>query len=166
MNHGQRLVLAGVMDWLVAEREHVHYAELRPMRTRSLRTLHALRARLASKAGVTMDCSESVTLLCKLAGCHDPSGLDFDGAGNTETLLNHLRHYTNPAKAEVGALVVFDPKVRHGGVLGRHVCMVRRPSADPILFSHGKESDPRYVRLSAERVRDTEPFVLLNVSHL
>ena len=163
---GQRLILAGLMDWLVADTAAVHYAGRRPMGTRGMESIVALAAALRSPGGLTTDCSETVTLLLKLAGCSDPNGLNFNGAGNTETLLDHLTHYERPGRANIGALVVFDPAVKHGAVLGRHVCMVRKPGPDPVLFSHGQERDPVYVKLSNERVGGTEPYVLLDVSKL
>ena len=132
-----------LMDLLVAKKAKVHYAQVRPMVTLTIHTEKALRRALRSRAGITMDCSESVTLICHLAGLRDPNGLNYDGEGYTGTLLKYLPHYSDPARARTGALWVV------GGGTGEHVCMVRHPDKDnPILFSHGTEADPSYYPLS------------------
>ena len=171
--HTERLRLAQFMDILVQRNARVHYRQARPMVTRRIATGHELARAIASPHGLTMDCSESVTLLCRLAGMRDPSSPtgkahvfgghnwhDFDGAGFTGTLLASLPHYMNPAAANVGALVVF------GGGYGEHVCMVRHPGRDPILFSHGSEAGPFYIRLSVERRYHDPPVRFLAISRL
>lgn len=156
----QRLTLGRLMDLLVRERAAVHYAQVRPMRTRRLASLHLLQQALASPRGVTMDCSESVTLLCRLAGLSDPNGFHYDGTGYTGTLLHHLPHYTDASKAKVGALVAFGPGSGH------HVCMVRAPGRDPLLFSHGSERGPIMIRLSEEQRYQAPPTTFLSVAKL
>lgn len=119
----------------------------------------------ALEAGVQLDCSESVTLICHVAGLHDPSGFGFDGSGNTETMYHHLKHYTDPRQAFPGALVFL-------GIPGRlstqHVCMVRRAGADPELFSHGGNGAYRahYVPFSVERRYHAGTPVFLSVAAL
>lgn len=130
------------MDALVFYNRRVHYAQVRPMRSTGIRHL---RPALLRPHGLTMDCSESVTLLCRLAGLRDPNGLHYDGSGYTGTLLAYLVGYSDPAIARTGALVVF------GEGAGDHVCMVRKPGADPLLFSHGSEADPSWHPLSFMR---------------
>jgi hypothetical protein len=153
----ERNELAVLMDLLVAHEPKVHYLQKRPMVSRSVTTIAQLRTKLATAAGIALDCSETVTLVCRLAGLADPNGLAYDGYGNTGTLLKHLPHYKTPASASVGALVVFG---------GEHVCMVRRPGLDPILFSHGSERGPLYIRCSAEATYHPAPVVFLDISHL
>lgn len=154
----QRAQLGRLMDLLVEHEPAVHYARVRPMRTSTIKTATQLRHQLAS--GVTMDCSESVTLLCRLAGLDDPNGCGYDGSGFTGTMLAHLPHYQRARNAMVGALVVFGP------AMGEHVCMVREPGSDPLLFSHGWEGGPRYVRLSLERHAHRAPVTFLSVAKL
>jgi hypothetical protein len=156
----QRRELGRLMDLLVEYEPKVHYAQVRPMRTRSIANAHELLQALRSPRGITMDCSESVTLLCRLAGLHDPSGLGFNGQGYTGTLLEHLQHYTDPSIAAVGGLVVFGP----GN--GQHVAMVRRAGHDPLLFSHGQERGPLLVRYSVERHAHTAPARFLSIEKL
>lgn len=156
----QRQQLARVMDLLVAERSNVHYAQRRPMQTHGITSLHLLQQALYAPHGVTMDCSESVTLLCHVCGLDDPNGFDYDGHGFTGTLLHFLPHYTDARKAKVGALVVFGPGS------GDHVCMVRRPGADPTLFSHGSEHGPIWIKLSSEKQYQRPPTTFLSIARL
>lgn len=156
----QRHRLGELMDLLVEHEPKVHYRQQRPMTTRTIRSEKALRAALATRAGVSMDCSESVTLLCRLAGLADPNGLGYNGAGYTGTMLAHLPHYSDPFNAGVGALVVFGP----GN--GDHVCMVRRIGHDPVLFSHGQERDPAFIRFSVERAYHRSPARFLSIARL
>lgn len=156
----QRLQLARLMDLLVREKVRVHYRQARRMQTRRIHSLHLLQQTLYDANGITMDCSESVTMLCHIVGLDDPNGFDYDGHGFTGTLLHHLPHYTDPRKAKVGALVVFGPGS------GDHVCMVRRSGADPTLFSHGSERGPIWIKLSDEKRFQRPPTVFLSIAKL
>lgn len=153
----QREHLAQLMDALVFYRRRVHYAQVRPMRSMHVRRL---RPALLRPGGLTMDCSETVTFLCRLAGLRDPNGLNYNGAGYTGTLLSFLEHYTDPSIAKVGALCVF------GDAPGEHVCMVRKPGADPLLFSHGTETEPQYHPLSYMRPGFTGAVTFLSIARL
>ena len=134
--------MAASMDLLVRYKRRVHYAQRRPMTTMSIRP-GRLRLALLRPGGITMDCSESVTLICHLAGLRDPNGNHYDGEGFTGTLLEHLPHYSDPARARTGAMVVF------GKAPGEHVVMVREPdNTNPKCFSHGTEADPTYYTLA------------------
>jgi hypothetical protein len=156
----QREHLARLMDLLVAAEPRVHYAQVRPMQTRHI-SEKDLKAALTR--GITMDCSESVTLLCRLAGLKDPNGKDYNGTGYTGTLLGHLPHYTDASKAKVGALVVFGPGHHHDG---DHVCMVRKAGPNPLLFSHGQERGPFYISLSEEKKYHPPPTTFLAIQDL
>lgn len=155
----QRKHLAASMHYLIAHQAQIHYAQIRPMRTAHL---HEQETHTLFQAGhsITMDCSESVTLLCRWAGLHDPNGFGYNGAGYTGTLLQHLPHYTNPKAAYVGALVVFGPYPGH------HVCMVLEPGKDPLLFSHGSERGPYPIRLSTERRYQPSGLTFLSIAKL
>jgi hypothetical protein len=159
----QREHLAKLMDLLVAHRAKIHYRQLRPMATAKIHHELMLRT-ILNTSGLSMDCSESVTLLCRLAGLRDPNGRGYDGYGYTGTLLQHLgEHAYPPSKAKVagiGALVVF------GGGTGEHVCMVRNPGEDPVLFSHGQESGPFWIKLSEEERYHSGPTRFLPITSL
>lgn len=147
------------MSYLLEHEPQVHYAQVRPMRTVRLREteVHTL---IANGGGITMDCSEAVTVLCKWAGLRDPNGKGYSGEGFTGTLLAHLPHYSEPSHARVGALVVFGPAP------GDHVAMVMERGEDPLLWSHGYEGGPRRVRLSHERAVHRKPVTFLSIAGL
>lgn len=159
----QRQHLHRLMRLLLDHEPAVHYAQVRPMRTATIHTEAQLAAALDSPAGVTADCSEIVTLLLRLAGCHDPNRRGYDGTGYTGTMLASLPHYTNPKGANTGALVVFGPRT------GDHVAMVLEPDGkggNPHLFSHGAERGPLDVTLRTERKYHRPPVTLLSIAGL
>jgi hypothetical protein len=156
----QRLELARLMDYTYRERAQIHYAQVRPMQTRRIHSLHLLQQALGSPAGITADCSEAVTMLCHIAGLEDPNGFGYDGTGYTGTLLHHLPHYSDASNAGVGALVVFGPGS------GDHVCMVRRSGANPLLWSHGQESGPIFISLELEARYQRPPITFLSIARL
>lgn len=156
----QRHELARAMDFLVAHHTRIRYQEIRPMRLHP--TFPQLEAAVVAGNEV-MDCSWSVTQLCRVAGLKDPNGLGYDGAGNTQTMYDHLTHYLNPAGAGIGALCFFGVP----GELGtQHVTMVRHPGKDPVLFTHGHQGDPSYRLLSWMRSGFQGQPVFLNISRL
>lgn len=155
----QRAHLLHLMRYLLDHEADIHYAQVRPMRTVHLSEAQAV-LHLQHGPGLTMDCSEAVTVLCKWAGLHDPNGRGYDGSGFTGTLLQHLPHYSNASGAKVGALVVFGPGS------GDHVCMVMEAGSDPLLWSHGYEGGPRAVHFSAERAVHRRPATFLRIASL
>ena len=152
--------LARLMDYSYRERGRIHYAQVRPMRTRRIHSLHMLQQALALPAGITCDCSESVTMLCHIAGLDDPNGFGYDGTGYTGTLLHHLPHLANARTCKLGDLVVFGPGS------GDHVCMVRQSGANPLLWSHGQESGPIFISLRAEDAYQRNPTRFLSIARL
>jgi hypothetical protein len=106
------------------------------------------------------DCSQSVTQIFHWAKLKDPNGLAFKHPGYTGTMLHHLEHYTDPARARPGALVVFGPGD------GEHVAMVLEHGRDPLLFSHGAAHSAGPIRLSVERTYHHAPVTFLAVDKL
>lgn len=157
--NAQRAHLRALMLYLLEHEPQVHYRQARPMDTVRWSESH-LHAVIAAGGGVWMDCSEAATALCKWAGLRDPNGRQYDGLGFTGTLLANLPHYTDPARARVGALVVFGPAP------GEHVATVLWPGADPLLWSHGGESGPRRVRFSVARAAHRRPATFLSIAGL
>lgn len=138
----KREKLEKAMVMLVKGNPTVHYRQLRPMRSRFINTFDELKAAIVR--GMFLDCSESVTLICHLAGMRDPNGLGYNGYGYTGTMLNYCKpHFEGVGGANVGTLLICGPGA------GDHVMMVYRPGNDPLLFSHGSEGDPKFVRYSA-----------------
>lgn len=99
----------------------------------------------------TADCSGSTIAVYSDARAPDPSGLGFNGYGNTDTILAHLRmagEQIPSRQARRGDLVLF-----HVGNDGRHVCILLespRWHRDPWTCSHGGEYGPLHVPLSTE----------------
>jgi hypothetical protein len=123
------------------------------------------KAELALKRGkhLCFDCSQSTTQIMRWAGVRDPNGLAYRHAGYTGTMLNHLPHYSDARRADVGALVVFGPGT------GDHVAMVIEPDhehGDPLLFSHGAAHLAGPIRLSVERQYHRPPVTFLSVAGL
>lgn len=149
-----------VMELLLNHRNRCHYAEIRPMATAKIHTVYELKQALAAPGGVTFDCSESTTLICKLAGLADPNGQGYDGAGYTGDMLAHLPHYSDAAAGKVGALCVFGPGS------GIHVAMVYERGPDPLLWTHGENGDPSLHRLSWMRPGFPPPVTMLSIATL
>lgn len=143
-----------IMDLLLAHEPKVHYAQVRPMRTQSIKSVAGLKKKLASQGGVSMDCSESSTLIARLAGAPDPNGLGYNGSGYTGAMLDHCRR-VKKADLLIGDLVVFGPGTGH------HVCVVYGAGDDPWLFSHGQERGPIKIRLSEEAKYQPRPVSYL-----
>lgn len=139
----------------------VGYAEVRPMRTRHL-TQSRLTIDLQHGVPVTMDCSESVTLICRLAGLKDPNGLAYDGYGYTGTMLEHLPHFTDYHELHKGSLIVY------GAGTGTHVVMVVAPNDhNPEVYSHGSHANHAIWSLETEDIyHPGEPRTLLAIEDL
>ena len=142
MNHRQRAHAQRVQAYLVWKKDRVGYLERRPMVTAHIKTMAELERLVAE--GFDMDCSESVTLVCHIIGAHDPNGNDYNGYGDTETMLNHLPHYSDAKGAEPGALVVFNSDQP---LSEQHVAQVHEHDpthGNPVLFTHGTAADPSF----------------------
>lgn len=150
----QRNRLAQLARNLIAHEPQVHYSQVRPY------PVHAK----PGQYPITLDCSSAVTLLCKWAGLKDPNGphYNYNGYGYTGTLLDGpCRHYFSPARAYVGALVIFGPGT------GEHAAMViGELGHNPLLFSHGMERGPLAIRLHDEAQYHRPPVTFLSIAHL
>ncbi len=157
-NRNRARTLAILLD---EHAKQLDYAEVRPMSTAHL-TEAQLDSTLKSGKSLTMDCSESVTLIFRLAGMHDPNGLGYNGQGYTGTMLDHLAHFTNWTKVHEGTLIVF------GAGTGSHVVMVTHPNGEnPNVFSHGSYTDKKIVPLAVERAAHPgQPVRLLAIDTL
>ena len=162
----QRQHVKGLCLWLLGKEPQIDYLQRRPMTTASI-SEQDLVDLFAAGRHIATDCSETSTLICRLAGLEDPNNLGYNGAGFTGTMLANpnMAHYTDPAGANVGALAVFGPAP------GNHVATVIGPGADPWLFSHGSQDGPKRVRMSVElaaqkRIHGTDVYTFLNVSKL
>lgn len=161
MRNSQRDNLARMANFLIGEAARIDYVQRRPMQLTRLSFAEVERI-LRSGGRITGDCSESVTALFKWAGCKDPNGNNYNGSGFTGTMLAHLPHYSDPARAHVGALCVW------GGGSGEHVAMViQRNGSNPIMFSHGGTIGPLRISLDVESsFHRGVPRTFLDVGHL
>lgn len=139
----------------------VDYEQVRPMQTRNLTEPELYRDLEAGKP-VTMDCSESCTLIARLAGWRDPNGLLYDGYGYTGTMLSHLPHFTNWSEVHKGTLIVF------GSYPGTHVVMCVEPNGDnPLVYSHGSHVNHAIWSFKTEvTYHPDQPITLLAVEGL
>ena len=139
-----RASAVSVMHLLLTQSARVHYPahDVRTRTIHQIATLAQLEAELAA-GRLTIDCSQSVTLIAHVAGAGDPNGGNWSSDGYTGTLLSACPHIPRP-QAGPGDMCVF------GAGTGHHVAMVMNPAGDPLLFSHGQESDPIAIRLSVE----------------
>lgn len=160
VTQAQRDHLHRLMHYLISKEPLIGYQQYRPMTTIHYNEA-GLRRHLDSGHSISMDCSESVTLLCKLAGLKDPNGFGYNGYGYTGTLLNHLPHYSRASNAHVGAIAIF------GAGTGEHAVMVMERGSDPVVFSHGFSGGPLALRLSTEkRYHPGARVTFLDISHL
>ncbi len=153
------------MDYTVRHAGQIHYRQFRPMDTTDWTEPH-LRSILSGGSDVWMDCSEGVTALCKWAGLADPNGNHYNGYGFTDTLYKHLtKHYHDGRHALTGAIVIW------GDYPGtHHTAMVRHADpkyGNPLLWSMGSESDPRFISLVDEtRAQRGRPYTFCSIANL
>jgi hypothetical protein len=158
----QRHRALAVWNLLYQHRDKVHYppGDQRTEFIHSVSTLDELEALLTRPQGVTVDCSQVVQLVCHVAGWKSPSGT-YAIDGSTRTMLaGPCRHYSDARGAGLMAIVVFGPGTGH------HTAFVIEPDAqggNPLLGSHGQESDPRRIRLHDEQAGQPPPTTFLSV---
>ena len=117
--------------WGVANKDKIHYQQIRPFP-------------LNSNLPLTTDCSGFATLCYFLAGAPDPNGLNYNHYGYTGTLLQHGKKISL-GEAQPGDLIVY------GAGTGEHVAIIiENDGKDPMTISMGQESDPSYVRVSQD----------------
>lgn len=130
----RRTDMADWARWGTAHAAQIHYSQARPYTLYHPRHLE-----------MTLDCSSSSITYAHWAGAPDPSGYGFNGSGNTDAILRHLRPRLSIADAELGDLILW-----HKGSDGKHVAVVVKPGRDPLLASHGSENGPLLLRFSVE----------------
>jgi hypothetical protein len=128
-----RAAYVSTLNEMIVRRVPANYAEVRPIPVGAKRM----------QAGLTTDCSGSVTLAARWTdGCPDPSGgTGFQGWANTSTILGHSTH---PAISNLlpGDLIVYRASLNDG--YGHHVVAVLDVigNGDYHVFSHGHPGDP------------------------
>lgn len=156
----QRKHMADLMWYLIEKEPQIHYKQVRPMQTAKL-TEARLREILDGGGNITMDCSEAVTMICRLAGLPDPNGLLYNGLGYTGTMLDHMVHFHDASKAGRGSILII------GAHTGDHACQVLVPGTNPLLYSHGMERGPIAIRFLDELAyHKGKPYTFLNIGRL
>lgn len=155
----KRAQMKSIMTYISNFARLCNYVEKRPMTLTKI-TLPQLHNIFAAGEHINSDCSETVTAVCKWAGLKDPNGMGYDGSGNSETMLSHLRNYRNARLARTGAIVHFQNP--------DHVAFVYKPSpilGNPTLWEHGAPGIA-IVKLSVEKQFHNGPVIFLSIAKL
>lgn len=163
MTTAQRKAALALMDYLVVHRGQVHY----PFQDKRVETVGSIKSwtdiheRVTRPGGWTVDCSQMCEAILRAVGCYLPFTNGFTGS-----FLEHpsvLPHYFDGRNAYPGAVVVFGPGTGH------HMAMVHTRDAthgNPLLFSHGQESDPRLIHLALEQAGQPHPATFCSVAKI
>jgi hypothetical protein len=129
----QREAYVSAWRWAIAHRQENVYAEVRPIPE----TL----APFETSTVIRTDCSGESEILARWKNLPDPSGLGFNGQGNTGTILAHGTQIPLSA-AQIGDFIVY----RSGPTdkYGHHVVTILSllPHGDFEVGSNGKQGDP------------------------
>ncbi len=159
LTNTQRAALVANAQWLYSWSDEIGYDQARPF---PLLDKAALIRAFSAGQTISWDCSGFIVQTYYLTGANDPSGYHYTGDGNTETMLAHLPHYTNPINAHPGALVIFGADQP---LADQHVCMVLEQGSNPMLVSHGGPG-VKILTLNAEQAAHTGATCFLDVSSL
>jgi hypothetical protein len=135
-----RIFMGTIMSYM-----HTHSSQMGYMEVRSpddIMSSHgiswtAFMAFIARGGTIIMDCSESITTICRWAGLKDPNGpnYNYNGYGNTQTMMDYLPHIALRDVHE-GSIIVFG-----GPMSEQHAIMVVAANPNdpenPTVFSHG-----------------------------
>ncbi len=161
----QRKHMVELHNYLVRHERQIHYQQYRPMDITSYSEQH-MEALLDGGYGIWADCSEMVTAICKWAGLQDPCGNRYNGWGNTNDMFHNpmMAHYFDPKNAMAGALVIFGdyPNTHH--VAQVHTADPK--NGNPLLFSHGVEAGPLFIKFHTEDAYHTGATTFLAITKL
>lgn len=168
---GQRAAITTITGDLIAAKANIAYPKpSQVIRPHLYRTLEWLRGYWAKGHLSVWDCSIAVqqVFYCAQVASQqpitDPSGFNYEGWGDTQSWVDRLPHYTKPADAHAGALVVLGVGLP---VQQQHGCIVIGTGRDPLLFSHGSDAGPIAIKLSQEQpAHPNGETVFLDVSSL
>lgn len=156
----QRRELLAFMDYCIAHRGQIHYpsGDIRQERVGTIKSWTDIHERINRPGGWVIDCSQISEALHRAVGLHLPFR-----DGYTGSYLEALPHYTDGRAAYVGAPVIFGPGTGH------HMALVYRRDTthgNPLLFSHGQESDPRLIFLAQEQAFQPHPHTFCSIAKL
>jgi hypothetical protein len=119
------------MRWSVQSEPGIHYSQNRPYPSYA-----------PGKLPEWLDCSSGAITICRWGGAHDPSGFGFDGYGNTQSIAAGPFKEIPYWQMQPGDIATF-------GDVHTSICYMK--ASDPVMWSHGWEGAPQFVRLSVER---------------
>jgi hypothetical protein len=162
LTNAHRNSIVAWCEYFHAHEHLINYVQKRPF---ALYSASALEKLVGIRSVINeWDCSGSTIEIYYLAGAQDPSGFNFDGDGDTESMLSHLTHYHNPMDAHPGALVLIGINLP---LAQQHVCIVTDQGEDPEVFSHGSAFNCELLPLSVElTAHPGADYVFLNVGNL
>jgi hypothetical protein len=107
---------------------------------------------------IRTDCSFFCLLVYKKAGVtDDPSGCNWSGYGNSDSLWNHGTHISQ-SELLPGDVITFGP----GGSVHAVICVTI--GADPVCASMGRQGDPSLVALSVLESLGEATFLRFNTT--
>ncbi len=128
----ERQALVAYAKWGIQHKADIHYSQVRPIDF------------AFTKLPWTADCSGSTIAYAKASGMPDPSGLNYSGAGSTDSMLAHL------PRIERRELQLGDLALWAIGNDGKHLAIVIELGPDPLMASHGSDVGPIAIKLSDE----------------
>ena len=163
----QRHHLLRLMELLEEHATQIHYppGDVRGAADQAtwLLTESQLVARLKGGESITADCSALSIKLYHLVGIDPHHHFGSSHPGYTGTIIAygqaHDLLYTDPEDAGIGAPCIFGPQG------GEHMSLVKRPGADPVMFSHGRPGID-VMKLSSERQGHAPPVRFCSIAHL
>lgn len=145
----KRKLVVAFWHWAIANNALIHYEEIRPVPRVTPGKLPLL--------PFTTDCSGLTTMSYGFAGLPDPNGLNYDGEGNTATLLAHGHETSVPQPGDIG---IFGENPTH------HAVVALVAGANPAVGSHGSEIGPLDILASVEQQYQPTPLTWLDMGAL
>jgi hypothetical protein len=155
----KRKHLQNIMFVMYQHGSQFDYGQIRPMQLIRYTKAEFYKA-LREERRFISDCSETITAAFKWAGFKDPNGLSYNGSGNSETMLNHLRNFFRARFANIGTIVHFD-NPEHVAV----VCRASRIRGNPMLWEHGRPGIA-IIPLSEEKAFHNGRVTFLSIAKL
>ena len=137
---GIRPLLLHYCHWYVDHKGQIAYEEVRP-------------GDFGARLPRWDDCSLAFINVFYLAGGHDPSGNNFNGWGNTNSLArNGQAIKQEKTDLRVGdGVIYYDNSGNFTPYNTEHIAMlVDSDQGDPLTMSHGQSSEPAFVRVSQD----------------
>jgi len=135
MNTQQRKSAKAAMDYLLQNRNKVHYPPIengqiiRQQSLYAITSMPALHAQVTSRNGFIGDCSQTSQVIIQVGLGKRIASYDV----TTEWFLDNLHHYHDPSAAYICGPCVW------GNEPGHHMALVYSRGRNPIMISHGHD---------------------------